>query len=309
MNNKKLFIVLVALLAVYFGYTLLSGDKERSFKSELIKVNTEEVTQILLFPKAENYEKVTLTRSENDWQVSKADFTAKATKDAVSNLLNEIKSVKAKRVAAKNPNKWASYEVDSTGNSVQVFEGDKLVADFIVGKFDMNQQTRTFTSFIRLNDENNIYAVDGFLSMTFNQNMDAFRDKKLVNFNTQDITEFSINTEAGSQTYSKLVGNWSTTEGIILDSTKVATYLNGVSNLNGKDFINDFSAATPSKSVIFKGNNISTPIIVNCYDHVGEKPFVFHSNLNEEAYFLSDSSGIFATLFKTTEEFLSGAEE
>ena len=202
--------------------------------------------------------KWTLSKTENTWQVSKGDFSTEATSSAVENLLNELKIVKAKRVAAKNPNKWATFEVDSSGNRVQVFAGEKLLTDFVVGKFDMNQQTRTFTSFVRMYDENAVYAVDGFLSMTFNQGMDAFRDKSLVKFNTQDITEFSIQTEDEMQTYSKLVGNWSSNDGTILDSTKVMNYLNGVSNLNGKEFIDGFSAVSPSKSVTFKGNNIAS---------------------------------------------------
>ena len=305
MNNKKLLIVFVALIGIYFIYLYMSGDSERSFRSDIVNVDTEEVTQILLYPKAENYEKVTISKTGDDWQVSKGTFTAMATESAVNTLLNEIKTIKAKRVATKNPDKWSDFQVDSTGNRIQVFVNDKAVADIIVGKFDINQQARTFTSYVRLNNENNVYAIDGFLSTSANPSMDAFRDKKIINFNAKDITEFEIRTEAGIQNYSKLVGNWSTGEGIVLDSTKVETYLNGLSNLNGQEFINDFSASTPAtKTATFKGNNIAAPIVVECYDHDGGKPFVFHSSLNPEAYFLSDSSGVYAKLFKSVNDFI-----
>lgn len=300
MNNKNLLFIFLALLGVYLGYQFFSGNQERSFRSDVVAVNIDEVDKIILMPKVENHAAITLTKTSQTWEISKADFNTSATTNAVNNLLQIVKKIKAKRVATKNTGKWALYEVDEkNGSQVQIFSGNKMLADFVVGKFNMDQQARTFTSYVRLSDENEVYEVDGFLSASFNQKMDSFRDKKMIQFNTPDITEFSIQSENRIQNISKLMGNWSTSSGVALDSTVVVNYLNGIKNLSGGEFINDFQPITPpNKTITIKGNNMAEPIIVNCYLNKGEKPFVLHSNLNKEANFLSDSSGIYKKLFE-----------
>ena len=56
----------------------------------------------------------------------------------------------------------------------------------IIGKFTFKQQGRITTSYVRLAEEDDTYATDGILSMTFNQGINTWRDKTVIKGNKDD---------------------------------------------------------------------------------------------------------------------------
>jgi hypothetical protein len=93
-----------------------------------------------------------------------------------------------------------------------------------------------------------------------------------------------------------------------LDSTKVAGYLNVLRNISGTEFADDFDELQSNnyqyKTLTVKGNNILEPFIVRCYrDSTREKVYILHSNQNSDAYFASDSAGVYQRLFKGIVDF------
>ena len=307
MNNRNLAIIFFVLLLIYIGIRVLSGNGDRSFKEELISVDTAKITQILLYPGVENREEVKLDRSQGSWTVTKGDKTFQATEYPVESILRTFAGLKTKRIAAKSPDRWVDYEVtDTSGTRVKAFQGKKTVVDLIVGRFSFNQQARTATSFVRLGGENEVYAVDGFLSMNFNQGFDAFRNKSLVDLNREDLTGLEYSDARGlSRIISKQPQGWMDSNGTPVDSTAMANYLNTLSTLNGTDFFDAFEGKeeTPAdRTLLLKGNNMLDPVELKCWVVTGEeKPFVIRSSANKEAFFASDSSGVFNRIFGTFE--------
>lgn len=307
MNNKTLFIIFIVLLGIYFGTKLFSGQRDRSFKADLITIDTAKVTALSIFPKADDHQEVILKREENGWIATQGNMNTRATPGSVNALLGNLVQVKTKRIASKSEEKWTDYEVDEAGGTrIKIYAGNKLLEDFIVGKFDFNQANRSITSYIRLAGEPEVYAVDGFLSMSFNQGFDAYRDKSLLKFNPEDISYISFSNGDEAININKTNGQWYY-ETTALDSAQIAGYLTNISSVTGNEFADDFdpiqATGQLAKTLSLRGNNMAEPITVSAYRIDGEQPFVLVSNINEDGRFYSDSSGIYSRIFKDISEF------
>ncbi|MCP3933145.1 MAG: DUF4340 domain-containing protein [Bacteroidetes bacterium] len=310
MNNKTLLLIFAVLLAIFGLSKFFSVEKDRSFNTNLIEVDTAIVTSVVLIPKEEEGTEITLKKEKAGWIVTDGNISDDATASSVNSILGQLALIETKRIAAKNPEKWSEYEVEEgNGSRVKVYNGEKLMEDFIVGRFNFNQQMRTATSFIRLVPGDEVYAVDGFLTMSFGQGFDSYRNKQLVKMSAgQEITNFSYNYGDTLLNFMKLAGQWSQEGQMALDSSKVENFLNALKNMQGTDFADDFdevqSANLIYRILTLKGNNILEPITVSCYKDISrEKPFVVNSSQNPDAYFESDSSGVYDRLFKNIQDF------
>lgn len=311
MNNRTLLIVFLLLLAVFGISQLFTGKRTKSFNSELIKVDTAAITSIVVNPKAPEEAEITLKKEDTGWIASNGTISVKAQPGSVSNLLSNLTLIKTKRIAAKSPEKWAEYEVEEgKATRIRVYAGAKLLEDFIVGRFSFNQQAQTGSSFIRLTAENEVYAVDGFQTLTFGQGFGAYRDKVLAKVAPpMKVTQFSQIGPDTTYNYFLADGQWTYEGQTILDSMKVETYLNTFKNFSGQEFNDSFDEIQannfPSRSLTIKGDNILEPLVITCYtDTTQVKPYTIHSNYNE-AYFLSDSAGIYSKLFRSVNDFVA----
>ncbi len=307
MNNKTLLIIFVALLAAWGLSQMNSGKRNRSFNTDLIKIDTAAVTTINLYPKSDEQKEITLSKENGIWVATQGPVTTKANQSAVQSLLGNLNLIKTKRVAAKKPEKWKDYEVgETTGSRVKVFAGSELVEDFIVGRFSFNQQTRSGLSFVRLTQADEVYAIDGFLSMTMSQGFNSYRIKEFLKLNTADITGLSLTNNDGTKTtLTVLNGQWSK-EGITIDSTTMSTYLTGIQSTFGNDFVDGLEEGTLSsqlyKTLTITGNNLTEPISINCYRDINrEKPYLLRSSQNKDALFESGEEGIYDKIFSQLE--------
>lgn len=302
MKNKTLLTIFISLLVVFLTSQFVFEKKKRTFKTELIQLDTSAITSILLYPKSDNQEEMLLIKEDDFWAISKGNVTNRANQGAASSVLRNLALIKTKRVASKSPDKWADYEVEETsGSRIKAYAGDKLLEDFIVGRFNFNQQTRQGVSYVRLTGENEVYAVDGFLSMTLSQGFDAYRNKEILKVNQADLTQISIN-RAGTTTILQKKGTVWTQDGVPVDSTTIDNYINGLQSISGNTFADDFEDLQTNemlfKTLALEGNNIATPILIKAFrDTTRTAPFVIQSSLNPNNYFESVENGIFEQLF------------
>ncbi len=174
------------------------------------------------------------------------------------------------------------------------------MADFIVGKFNFQQNTRSMSTFVRLAEEEEVYSVEGFLSSTFNQSFSNLRDKTFLKFNTDDLTSVKFQYPADSSfTLIKIGDTWIVNEGVV-DSTAVQTFFNSVQNVTPREFNDTFSAsgAVASYQVAFEGNNMNT---VTIKGFGTPDKLILHSSLNENAYFKNNATPVFEKLFISLE--------
>ena len=168
-----IFVVLLALAAFYVYYD--SSHEERTFKKNIVDIDTVKVTSISIYPKANNHKEVRLFKEGKDWQVQlDNNKSVPAKQSKIKNLLNQLVEIKSIGVAAQNENKWHEFQVDTMGTNVKVFEGNNNTLDITFGKFNYEQQTRSMSTAVRIKGDDNVYEVNGFLEFSFNQKPDAF---------------------------------------------------------------------------------------------------------------------------------------
>lgn len=303
MNNKILLIILVALAALY-GLTQMTSKKEaRSFKTNLVSIDTASVTKVIFQTKA-SPEEILIQKSNGAWNITKASLTVPCTKESMTALLNEVVDLKSIRPAATKEEKWADFGVDEkSGSPIKFYAGDELLADFIVGRFQMDQRRQSIESYIRLPEDPIVYGTQSYLPITMQQGFDAFRDKNLCKIDPIQVNQINLNENENSYTLKLEDGEWKN-ETVTKDSTEVAAWIEKITKLKGAEFQNDINQlenATPIKTINLKGQNSAA---INLYLNPAEgKPFVIHSSLNQTAYFQSDSTGIYKTLFVDLKDF------
>ncbi|MCV9386470.1 DUF4340 domain-containing protein [Reichenbachiella ulvae] len=294
-NNITLIGILVALVGVYFlvEYT---GDKSRSdsMRSELVELNVEAVTGLEV--EAPN-SSVSVKKEGEDWSVSLPDGkTVPAVASSVENAINALNTIKPSRLASKKEEKWKDYQVDSAGTRVKVYQGDEVALDIILGRFAMEGQ-RSYSTFVRLAEDTEVYNVKDFMAFSVPSDASAYRDKSLAKVNKDSLAQVSVSYPADSSfVLTQADGRW-LIEGQEADSAAVSKYLQSFRNVSSSKFYNEEVSGTP-EAVLKLENNDGSIITIDAYWR--DEKWIIHSSENETGWF--EDEKLFERIFKGPSE-------
>lgn len=308
-NIKQLLIIFGILLALVLIVNLLDkkSDSNRSFKSELVVFDNDEIDKITVYPRAHPESPFTFTRKEKDWRVESNGKQYRASSDVVNSMLTTLKNLKAERIAANNKDKWEEYNVnDSTATRVRLENSKgKKISDIYCGKFNYTQpkdqnpamgQRGKITSFVRLKGEAEVYAVDGYVSMAFDRDLKYLRDPKIISSSYLNWNKVTVSHPADSAfTLEKQNNQWFM-NGQLADSTSVVTYLSGIQRLNSTDFYDEPVLDKPLHKITIEGNTLNKPIEISAYS-LNNNPVV-SSTENPETFFDGTPNELFSKLFQ-----------
>ena len=308
-NNKTLFIVLIALAAILVC-TELFRKTDKNLKTDIASFKSEEISEITIKTKSSE-EPIKITKKgDNDWQVAEGDKIYKAGTDIVESYLSELQKIKSQRLAARSKDKWAEYQLtDTSATRIKLYNSkNKMLLDLLIGKFTYKQVQNPYgrnnvqgTSYVRLANEKEIYAVDGFLSMSLNRNFDDWRNRTLTKLKKDDVKKISFTYPDSSFTLELKDTVWYAGNKMV-DTKKVESYLASLQNKKGYKFNNDFQAVSnPMYQVKIEGDNL-TDIEVKAYQTQDNK-LAIQSSQNTEAFFESDKAGLFKQIFKSINDF------
>jgi hypothetical protein len=264
---------------------------------------------------------VTITKTGYEWKLESEGKTYKADPSSVKNIMAELMRMKSERVAAVDESKWNEYEVsDSTGTRIQVYDGNKMISDLYVGKFDYTQpkgpqsqyqQNRgKMSTFVRPAEDKTVYVVDGFIKMSIQPNVDAYRDKTLVASNKDDLTKITFNYSTYDNfVLSKEEGKWFL-NGMPTDSVKTNGYLNKLARLTSSNFIDDVEPLnnTPLFQVKIEGNNL-LPIELKAFPADSTNKYIITSSKVPDAKYSGQKAGLFERIFVDRSEFFADEQE
>jgi hypothetical protein len=276
LNTKTLIILLLILGGIYL-VTKLTEKEDRTFKSELVAIDTSLVSKIVVIPKIGSGPKVTLTQTGAEWSVESEGKTYKSDLATVHNILSELNRMRTIRVAAIDESKWDEQQVtDSTATRIQLWNNDEILADLYLGKFSYQQaqdpqnpygqqQTRMFTH-IRPVDDDIVYVVEGFIKMTIQSKVDHYRAKTLAAIERLDITKVTFDYPGNEDFTITRENNTWLVNGMPCDTNETNRYLMKFKRLTASAFLSDTDeiSATPSHTVKFEGNNIF-PVEIKAY--------------------------------------------
>ncbi|MFH1194212.1 MAG: DUF4340 domain-containing protein [bacterium] len=297
-SNKNLWIVFAALaviVVILFFFDV--GKNERSFREELVNVDTTAVTEILIYPKSMNHKEVRLYKENDKWHV-KLDGQKSAAVPAgkISALFKQLVEIKPKKLTARGAGKWNEFQVDSTGTRLKVYEDGKETLSLIIGKFAF-QQPRSMATNVRVDGDTDVYEVDGFLDMIFNQGPNYFRDNNVIKgeYNQWDKVSYIYPADSSFQ-LAKVFDKWSADGGNV-DSAEVVNYFRQIYRLTSMNFVDNFDPKTFSGSTYRLLIAAKDSTIADVTAYVDPTWFVIHSSQNPEAYFDGNVNNLGSKIF------------
>jgi len=159
---------------------------------------------------------------------------------------------------------------------------------------------------VRPAGDKEVYVVDGFIKMSIQANVNAYRDKTLFACNKDDLTKIAFNyPNSESFVLSKEGTKWFL-NGQSTDSTKTAKYLNKLARITSSNFIDEVMPLTssPTHQVKFEGNNL-IPSEINAFPADSVNQFVVTSSLVPDAKYSGSKSGLFERVFAKSSEFFA----
>lgn len=304
----SLLLLVVAILV----WDSVKGD--RTFKDKILLADTADISSITIVPRLELDRKITLARNGDGWTVVKGEKTVVADGAAITNILEQLAAMKPMRVAATHADQWKNYELtDSLSTVLTIAFGKRKSQQVYIGKFNYKQpqgqnpyamygqQPRgTMTTAVRTSGDKNTYIVEGFLGMTFNRDINDFRNKTVIRSNAIDWTKVSFAYPADTSfEMVKEAGVWKI-DGAAIDSAEAAGFVNAISHLNSYSFADDIKpSGVPLYSLTVEGNNFTRPIKLDVYTSADSTlGYLVQSNMNTEALFADpDGSSVVKRVF------------
>jgi hypothetical protein len=274
-------------------------------------LDTALVTAIEITPKGNDKANVSLVKENGTWSVQSEGKSFSADQTIANSLLAELQRMKPERKAATNKDSWGKFEVtDSTATIVKVKAGKKEELDIYLGKFSyiqpknpMPQQQQyggmpqgTMLTYVRRGDEEEVYSVEGFLTMTFNREVNDFRNKTVIKSNRFDWDRLSFTYPDSSFSLYKENEKWMI-DGLMADSLSVVEYLKGISSINSSAFVDDIQPSNSIYSLKIEGANFAAPIIINASPADSIHQFLITSSQNKDVYFSGSDAELAGKIF------------
>jgi len=247
-------------------------------------LDTTKVNRVVISKAGNSFE---VTRNDNHWMVTiPGNKKVDATGTSVNNALGSLLRIKPDRIATRDPEKWVDYQVDTTGTRVQVFENNANVLDLILGRFGVHGQQQ-FHTYVRLSGDDEVYAADNFMGISFPSEPKGFRNSRFLQINSDSITQVTFKYPADSAfILNKSEDKWYIGPDLA-DSAKVASFIAGLRYMNGTGFVDDVEPAAlinPTLSVQIKSSDMEGEISLEGYSHP-EYGYILHSSYNPKSYF------------------------
>ncbi|MBN1416013.1 MAG: DUF4340 domain-containing protein [Bacteroidales bacterium] len=319
LDIKKLsFLFIFLLLLVTLVFLIDQKKGKKTFRTDLFDADTAEITAIIIYPRSDPDKPLTLIRDKSDWVLKSGEKQFSADGGMIREMLRNLNDLKALRIAATDKAKWQEYEVsDSLSTKVQVKKGKKTVSTLYIGRFSYQMPKNTnpydyygrqakISTYVRTGEEESVYVVEGFLSMTFNRSVNDFRNKVIIHSNQNDWNRLTFSYPADSSfTLIKDKGSWSV-DGIVIDSAQVYGYLNSIAYVSSEDFVDDQKPVSnrPDYSLKIEGDNMIKPILISAFAADTTLGCLISSSMNEGVYFNGKKSGIPEKIFISKRSFL-----
>lgn len=236
MNRTALLGGVLAALVLALALLVRGGNRVDNTASGLLfpKATAADARRIEITPKEGGAS--VLEKNGEEWVVtSQGGFRADA--EAVNALFEKTAAIEAGNVVSKSPEKRSLFEVDSTGLRVAIFaEGDKAVADFVIGKSGPDFQS----NYVRLTDGDAVYLSSELIRSAFDKGRRGWRDRKILSFAPEEVTAVRfVNADTTVALRKSSEGTWDV-EG---DPTRVARapILDGVLRTLSRYMTDDFA--------------------------------------------------------------------
>jgi len=290
--RKRIFLYLLLIIGLLYGASrFLAGKRGPLFETRLIALDPPAITAISITGGDSARQEILLKKEGKAWIASHGTRSVKASPQAVQPIIGYLKGIESHHIVTKDLSLWGRYGVGpGQGIRVRVFSNGELLEDFLVGAFAPLTDSTGYT-YIRLWQDDEVFAVEGDLGPVFNPGFDAFRSRILLEIDPAKVRKVAWEPKTADSAI------------IIPQTPRLDSFLRSIRTLKGDKFADSFdpvrSAHLLEGRVTFYATDWETPVEVAWYrDSLREEPFVFFSMHNPDNYFASDSAGTFGSLVR-----------
>ncbi len=314
-NKVLLLIFLVLAIAVGIFYYVDQTGGDRSFRNDLIDIDSAGISAITVYPRGGTSSAYQLSRTGKEWKVVIRGREFPADSNAIRNTISTLLQVRPARVAGKGSESWKQFDLtDSLSVRVVVEEDGREAADFRIGKLTFAQtpaapgtgRNQNFSplSHIRVAGDDRVYVAEGYIAMLFSDNPAMFRNRTLLRLPKESISLLTFTYPGDSSFVLSKSGNSWTTSGRPADSAKVESFLATLANLSGHEFADDITppAFYPFRLAI-EGEGLTT-VRLSGFFMEEPKNYLVESSLQPGVLFGSANPGLFYRVFPSPQYFL-----
>lgn len=265
LNNTWLIAALVVLVGAFVVSRFFRAPGlESNLRQQLVQLDTAAITQLRVRP-ASGGEEISLQREGVNWKVTQGSKSAFADRSAVNAALTSLSALKPLRMVSRKKDKWNDFQVGDGGTQVAVYEGDQQESNLHIGKtnFVQNQQGGfggAYT-YVRVGDEDEVYAIDGFLESSFNRTYSDWRNKNFLRVSRDAVSKITFTYPADSSFVLEKKDSVWVVNGQPAAIAPVDTYLGHLAFKNLNNFADDFQptgAAPVTIKVEARGGPLET---------------------------------------------------
>ena len=313
LNNKTLILIFVALVGVFVLVRLFRTPAlESNLKKELVTVDTSKVTLIKVWPSSEKGGEIQFVKGPMRWTMKKRDKQYNIEQGSANSLMSYMVKLTPQKMVTRKKEKWNDFQVGDSSTRVQFLADGEVLADVRIGRvgFDQNEMQRmqqqqqqfgggggfggAFT-YVRLDGEDEVYTVEGFLNSSFDRSLNDWRDKSLLRIKKTDVTKVSFNYPDSGFVADKRENKW-WIGNAMADSIKLNSYLNQLEYKNASAFADDFSPSRQPDISLNIDGAVGPLATVQAWKR--EQDWVVTSTLQAGVYFSTEGSGIFSAVFE-----------
>jgi hypothetical protein len=181
----------------------------------------------------QNQPPIGLISKDNQWYIKSGNTEYQADNNKVNKALENLLDIRKYYEVTNSPEKYAEFEVGENDFQINI-KGQSHEYTLVLGK----QGASFNTTLVRLKNEKKVFSVKGNLRGDWNQNIDYFRNKKLLRMAKENVSQVDIK---GPVNYSivNLDNTWtinSSTGTIGTNQPRVDRLIDDLGNIEGLNF-------------------------------------------------------------------------
>ncbi len=229
MKIKKEYYLLSGLIILLSLYLVFHTTGKMNYTLPVVKVLKEgSLSHITI---TNGGKTINLNKGKLWWRIAPDNY--RVDKTLMNSLLKSLTSINLVDMVSKSGN-YEEYGLDSN-KGIHIVAKDskgKTLRDIVIG----NQTIGGNFTYVRLNNDKNVYTIKGRVRSRFKATAETLMDKKVLSFVPGDIQKISIKETGMNVTFVKEKNDktfsWKTESGKKVDTKKITDYLNALSRLN-----------------------------------------------------------------------------
>jgi hypothetical protein len=245
MKFKKEYIIIVFVILLLSTYLMIRNTDQTQYKLPLFKkLVVDEITNIEI---TRPDSMITLNKKADNWRLSPHGYLAD--KEKVTDIINNIKNFSLTALVSESKN-YTMYELtDDKKITVKARAGDKRLCR----KFEIGKSASSFQhTFVKIPGDHRVYHAKGNFRGNFDGDIDDFRDKTVLSFEQNNITQIQITRDRNSAIISQhkvpvesdpktseTQTIWKKADGQTIDQKKIENFLADINRLKCDQYIYD----------------------------------------------------------------------